>query len=100
MASIDQYIDAAVPLMKARAARFDDAGRLPMDEWVERDGPTACTKNLLYRASTNLGNAKTDYVTLPIRHLVRQDLLDTMNLCALALSLLPEDEDAEGGEDG
>lgn len=93
MASIDQYIDTAVVLMKERAARFDNAGKRPMDEWVQRDGAEACAANLTQRALSNLHNARLDLKSVPMRHLVRQDLLDVMNLCALALSVLPQSDE-------
>lgn len=106
MSSINEYIVDAVPQMKARAAKFDNAGRLPMDQWIERDGWDKCMVNLLCRADTNLGRVRVHITNAGHPFLAgmnlndRENLLDCMNLCALALSLLPEGQDGGEGIDG
>lgn len=87
MSSINQYIDAADSRRKARAAEFDDVGRMPMDEWVKRDGAPFCFRNLVQRALGNLSEAEYAFFRGedPAPH-----LCDAGNLADLALSLLPE----------
>jgi hypothetical protein len=90
MASIDAQIDAAVVLMKARAATFN--AYKSMDGFPLRLVMKDALKNL------RSADERVRYVLgadpiLPIGHIVdyaRTDLLDTMNLCALALSVLPD----------
>lgn len=87
MSSISAEIDDAVVLMKARAAEFDDSLRMDGAEYYD----------LAERADRNLTRAKVtaewhDFYDSNARGLIRRDLVDTMNLCALALSLLPGDE--------
>jgi hypothetical protein len=88
MNSIDPQIDAAVPLMKARAAQFDDRrGFLSLDDWIARDGATTVVYNLLLRAQKNCAAAAAEP---PWPNRVQEHLVDAMNLSALVLSLLPE----------
>ena len=89
MSSINPQIDAAVVLMKARAAEFDD--EYDLVDTVD----TADWEDLTKRADHNLSSAlnTAQWHGLKNQHaqaLARQSLLDTMNLCALALSVLPE----------
>ena len=99
MASIDRQIDEAVVLMKARAAEFDGDYQTKESRHVAR---------FIDRAFINLRRARkivgmywrVSYFVAPATGKVngdplaagvlRRDLLDTMNLCALALSLLPK----------
>lgn len=91
MASIEQQIRDAVPKQLERAATFDNKR--------EMKGPGCTPLALVQRAMDNLHNARTDLKTVPMLPLVRQDLVDAANLCALALSLLPEPDhkEADGG---
>jgi hypothetical protein len=99
MASIEQQIRDAVPQQLARAAQFDDKGYLPMAEWAERDGTMPCLVNLTGRAERNIHrawgaafNATAPNDEFPLEaEKARTNLLDCMNLCALALSLLPSE---------
>lgn len=75
MSTINLQIDAAVVLMKARAAEFDTTREIGPDETFEA---------LTDRAIANLSRVfHGDGGTT--------EVLDTMNLCALALSLAPKD---------
>lgn len=104
MGSIDQQIDAAVVLMKARAARLNNR---TMDEY---DGEpwNVTVAEFIGRAISNLHDAE-DILTeleeddLPagdreanLRYLL-DDLCDAPNLCALALSLHPDRNPGQGG---
>ena len=80
MASIDPQIDAAVMLMKERAAQFD--------ETREMKGPGCSAMELASRAENNAARATNRLLFRQQRALAVTDLIDTMNLCALALSLL------------
>jgi len=77
MSSINPQIDAAVVLMKARAAEYD--------EEREMDGVTA--EELLDRAFDNLARDEDDST----------DIIDCMNLCALALSVSARAEEGSEG---
>jgi hypothetical protein len=90
VSSINQQIDAAVPMMKARAAEFDETRSM--------DGaPPDAPHHLMVHARRNLSNGIAHYTDVtwadsPERRAkVRESLVDAMNLCALALSLLPEE---------
>jgi hypothetical protein len=81
--TINPQIDAAVVLMKARAAEFDHT----------RTMSNVALDDLMGRAYDNLTRALTDRVDAhsPIGpQYQRRQLVDTMNLCALALSVLPK----------
>lgn len=100
MASINPQIDDAVPQMKARAAEFDTS-MLPMNKWVEVDGPCAVINSLLTRAIMNADRARDNLGEngLPswgcpeYLQKFRADVADIMNLGALVLSVLPEAPD-------
>ena len=83
MASIDQQIDEAVVLMKARAADFREQPTEPYPSSIA--GPDS----ILRRAHTEAAWALTlqAHSETTAR---REAILDTMNLCAVALSLLPK----------
>ncbi len=89
MASIDPQIDAAVVLMKERAAKHDN--------WTMDD---VTFGTVMVRADMNLARAmpvvprclRDDWTPDPVLNdMRRRNLTDCMNLCALALSLLPDD---------
>lgn len=88
MTTINRQIDAAIPLMKARGAKFNETKTM--------DGVTAL--RLVGLAHQNLRNVHGNlydchrFLGLPALDVddARRDLLDTMNLCALALSVLPK----------
>lgn len=88
VASINQYLDDAAPMKKNRAAQFDNTRRMPMDEWVERDGAPFCFHNLIERAFGNLSEAQYafDCGDDPTPH-----LCDASNLADLALCLFVGD---------
>lgn len=85
MASINPQIDAAVVQMKARAAEFDETKTMDPDV-----APTFSTTfpHLATRAYKNIRSVVIQPVNNPVD---RDALLDTMNLCALALSVLPKE---------
>ena len=92
MTTINPQIDAAVVLMKALAAKLNETKTM--------EGMTAL--RLVGHANRNLRRAHMNlfdddrYLGIPPLDVdvARRDLLDTMNLCALALSVLPK-----GGSD-
>ena len=81
MGNINEQIDAAVVLMKAQAAEFDEKKTM--------DGMRAA--DLILRATNKAARARTidDPHGRFFPESARADLIDCMNLCALALSLLP-----------
>ena len=88
MSSISPQVDAAVALMKARAAEFDET------KTMKGVGMRAIVTRMVVNAVR-----VSDWIDVPFfraggADAIRRDLLDTMNLCALALGLLPRD----GGE--
>ncbi len=82
MASIDRYLDAALPLMKARAAEMVPDGS-PVTGYPL---PPARVDSILERIHIEAAWALTAQAYSE-RSLRRESLLDVMNLCALALSL-------------
>lgn len=101
MSSISARIDAAVVGDKRRAAEFDDAGRLPMDEWLERDSEHAVLKSLFDRAESNLLRARIVVRWAPFGQFDeerRKCLHDARNLIALILSVNEVAPAKEGSE--
>lgn len=98
MASISRQIRAARGPMLERAEQFDDAGKLEMREWVERDGLHACIVNLLDRAEGNAAEAAAlvrenglPTAAYPgFLQEVRDCVADFMNLGALVLDELDD----------
>lgn len=91
MSSINCQIDNAVEVMKVRAAEFDD-------KWSMNGVTSRSDFNLiLARADKNLSSAKGGMnigsdKPLHMSYVDRKKkLADVMNLCALAMSILPED---------
>lgn len=83
MASIEQEIRDAVPQMLARDAERDYGARDPH--------PAGDAAVQAYRA------IKWAIEQPASKPLDRYEVLDCMNLCALALSLLPDHKEADGG---
>ena len=85
MSSINAQIDAAVVLMKQRAAEFDETKTM-IDEAgrLRRDCEPAA---LMHRAFMHIARARTidDLHGRVFPANARTDILDGMNLCALAL---------------
>jgi hypothetical protein len=82
MSDINAQIDAAVAAMKARAAQFNETKTMDPEQCAD---PIEVTfQGLTQNAYHNLAEAIYGDLTL-----LEQHLLDAMNLCALALSVLP-----------
>ena len=85
MTTINPQIDAAVPRMKARAAKFNKTKT--MDPDVAPPFSTTFS-HLATHAYRNIRSV----VIKPVGDPVDSDaILDCMNLCALALSVLPKE---------
>jgi hypothetical protein len=90
VSSINPQIDAAVVLMKARAAEFDGERSMDGVDFInvvvraERNVHDALYENLMRMRGAGYDHKR-----------MERDLVDTMNLCALALSLLPTTPEAD-----
>ena len=90
MSSINPQIEAAVELMKARAAMFDDSKTMNGLNALQL---SVYARQNLHSAWQYLFNASAPNDEFPLdRKQVLTDLVDTMNLCALAISVLPEEK--------
>jgi len=81
-----------------RAHEFDDAGRMPMDEWVERKGTGFCLTDLLWRIRRNIEQADLASADSLTDGEAAKHMSDAVNLGLLALSLLSSD--SKEGDDG
>jgi hypothetical protein len=88
MASIDQYIDAAVVLMKQRGADLRETQLSAHDLMSQCANLTAGVTREIFEQEYHRTSRDRDMTK------VKAAIVRTMNLCALALSVLPEAPDA------